>query len=29
MTGITLSGYVYSKLAAGKYSRLPFKAGQQ
>jgi branched-chain amino acid transport system substrate-binding protein len=29
MTGITLSGYVYSKLTAGKYSRLPFKAGQQ
>lgn len=28
MTGIVLSGYVYSKLTAGKYSRLPFKAGQ-
>jgi branched-chain amino acid transport system substrate-binding protein len=28
MTGITLSGYIYSKLTAGKYSRLPFKAGQ-
>lgn len=28
MTGITLSGYIYSKLSEGKYSRLPFKAGQ-
>jgi branched-chain amino acid transport system substrate-binding protein len=28
MTGIALSGYVYSKLVGGKYTRLPFKAGQ-
>ena len=27
MGGLSLAGYTYSKLVAGRYTRIPFKAG--